>query len=410
MSVFELDTQGAKAVEQDAMAHGIDVDAQAPPGFFEGVGSGIGQGIMRGGARAGQFLSMAAAAPAVLFDKSFGTDYADSVFKFTDDHINSAVDYWTPDANTVGTAGRVLGGLSEIALPLMAGAGNPSLMIGSQEMGTATDLVRQGADAGPATAVGIAQGLSTAIGFKLPFLGSTFLTKAATGAAGNLVTNTATAALSREILGKETEYGQQFNPWDAEARLTDLLTGIAFGGLAHLADRSPSVRDAAAAAANAKHFQEDTAPGIPIDPRSTVVHQDAMEAATKSLLAGEPVAVSPDAAEFLKRPDAEIAPEVQAEVESYETKGKEPKPEKIEFVPPDEPIPPRPEGEQVDPIVAGAHEIEADHMIPIEDENGNVSTISSKTLLAKSAEAVKQAENDSKGFLAAANCFLRVGQ
>lgn len=311
MNVFELDQLGQRTVAQDAQANGVAIN-DLPPSFFEGTATGIGQGVMRGGARVGQFLGMAAAAPVVLFDKAAGTDYADSVFRGLDNTVNGAVDYWTPDPHQLGAAGRVLGGLSEIALPLMAGAGNPSLLIGSQEMGTATDLVRQGADAKAAVAAGITQGVATAVGFKIPFLGKTFLTKAASGAAGNLATNAGATAVTQQILKAtgSSDLAEQFDPFDAEARLVDVLTGVAFGGLAHLAAPDvphviPSIRDAAITASNAKHFQQDTAPGIPADMLASVAHQRAMETATKDLLEGRPVEVGQskvgDAA-FLRKP------------------------------------------------------------------------------------------------------------
>lgn len=309
MSIFELDPLGQRTVAQDAQANGVVIN-DLPPSFLEGVGSGVAQGVMRGGARAGQFLGMAAAAPVVLFDKAAGTDYADSIFSALDNSVNSAVDYWTPDPHQLGTAGRILGGLSEIALPLAAGGGNPSLLIGSQEMGTATDLVRQGADAGAAVAAGITQGAATAIGFKIPFLGKTFLSRAASGAVGNLATNAGAAAITNTLLtatGSE-DLAQQYNPFDVESRLVDVLTGIAFGGIAHIGARV-STRDAAIAASNAKHFQQDTAPGIPADPLASVAHQSAMEAAMKDLLEGNPVEVGDtnvDSVLFLKPPRGEL--------------------------------------------------------------------------------------------------------
>lgn len=411
MSIFELDPEGQRSVAEEAQTNGFDANS-IPPSFFEGTATGIGQGVMRGGARAGQFLGMAAAAPVALLDKVADTDYADHVFRALDSTVNSAVDYWTPDANSVGTAGRVLGGLSEIALPLMAGAGNPALLIGSQEMGTATDLVRQGADPKAAIGAGIVQGASTAIGFKIPFVGKTFLGKVASGAAGNLVTNAGASAISQRLLKStgDDALAEQFDPFNAEARLVDVLTGIAFGGLAHIS--ALSLRDAAIATANAKHFQQDTAPGIPADAQSSVAHQNAMEAATRDLLEGKQVEV-PHAdlaeAQFLRRPDEPLSAPVVDAIAEYgpAESSKSPPVEDITGV-----AEPRPPSEPIDdPIVASAHEIAAltDHQIPIADENGNITTISSKQLLADSAAAMKQAETDSKGFLAAATCFLQGG-
>lgn len=295
MSVFDLDMDGQAALAEEARSHPIMPD-QIEPSFFEGTGRAIGTGVMRGGARAAQFLGMAATAPVVLWDKFLGQegDHTDAMFRTIDDYVHSAVDFWTPAAAEIGTAGRVLGGLSEAVLPLMAGGGNPTLLIGSQEMGTATSLVRQGASAPAAVGAGIAQGAAAAVGFKVPFLGKTLATRMASGAAGNLAVNTAGSIASAAVLkaaGDEAQ-AEQFNAADLEARAIDVLTGLAFGGIAHASLR-PSERAAILTATNAKHFQEDTAPGAPANGEAFVAHQEAMASAIHDLLRGEPV-VAPD--------------------------------------------------------------------------------------------------------------------
>lgn len=410
MSIFELDPQGQRAVEEEALINGLSLDDTAPT-FFENTGTGIAKGVMRGGARVGQLLGMAATAPIVLIDKAADTKVSDTAFKAIDNTINSAVDYWTPAANEVGTAGRVLGGLSEITLPLMAGVGNPALLIGAQELGTATDLTRQGADAKAAVGVGVAQGLATAVGFKIPFLGKTALRKMASGAGGNLAVNTATSAISEQVLKAtgDDASAEQFDPFNAEARMVDVLTGLAFGGLAHV-----SVRNAAIAANNAKHFQQDTAPGIPADQVSSVAHQNAMEVATKALLEGEPVTARIDDAEFLKRPTEALAPETQSAIDEYdlETTAELPVLELPDSDPTTE-IQAKPVAAEItDPLLASAHAIaeQTDHQIPIANDDGSVTMMSAKDYLSKSGEAMKQAETDARGYLAAATCFMQVGQ
>jgi hypothetical protein len=312
MSVFDLDTKGQESVAEEARLRPIAA-ADASVGAFSGLGEGSGMGVMRGGARVGQLLGMVGGGLLQLagspvepvsdagFD-AYGPEaeaarerVSDAYFEKVDDYANNAVDHWTPSHAEVGKVGQVLSGFSEIVLPLMASGGNPALLVGSQEMGQATDLARLGVDAETAVKAGLVQGAATAVGFRLPFLGSTLTSRIASGAAGNLVVNSAAAAGERTIIDSAgyKELAAQYDPFDLEARGVDILTGIAFGAIAHAtAPRiRPSDREAIATANNAKHFQSDTAPGVPADIAASAAHQDALETAIAQTLRGEPVSV-----------------------------------------------------------------------------------------------------------------------
>jgi hypothetical protein len=331
MSVFEFDTEGATAVADEARANTIPVD-ELRPGFFRGIPTAVGSGVMRGGAKTfDAFTDFTRAFDSrPVMDGYRGTNrlYPNAPPQTTalskedverrekerTELRNSAIDYWTPHANDVGTAGRVLGGLSEIALPLMLGGGTPLVLAPEIAAESHKELTDQGVDTNTAAAVGTAEALATSIGFKLPFLGSTLTSRLASGAAGNLALGAGSAEANKLLLesGGYKEQASQFNPFDAEARTVDLLSGLAFGGIAHLT--TPSVRDAALTANNAKHFQQDTAPGIPADVNSSIAHQNAMEQAIKDLEAGDPVHV-PDVtdAEFLRKPaDTVLHPEAES--------------------------------------------------------------------------------------------------
>ena len=52
MSVFDLDPQGRKSLDQQAALNPLDLST-IKPGFFEGLGKATGMGVARGGARAG---------------------------------------------------------------------------------------------------------------------------------------------------------------------------------------------------------------------------------------------------------------------------------------------------------------------------------------------------------------------
>lgn len=412
MSVFDLDTSGQSALDEEAAANPLSI-TETSVGVFDNLSSGIGQGIMRGGARVGQFIGMAGAVIPMAIDKAAGTDYTDDYFKTLDDTVNNAVDYWTPNAAETGMAGRVLGGLSEIALPLMAGAGNPTLLLGAQQMGVATDLVRQGVSAEKANAAGVVQGISTAVGLKLPFLGKSLLSRMVSGAGGNLVTNAGAAAIQHQITGLE-----QFNPFDLEARAVDVLTGIAFGGLAHV-QMKPADIAAVAAANDAKHFQLDSAPGRPMDEASSVAHQKAMEKAINDTLAGEKVTAPMDVqdAAFVPREPAAVPESVTKDYADVDSAIKAQAIDEAATVTP----PPKPELKpsegagttQADPIVSSAQQtlLKSDFHLPTGeiDADGNARTIPARELLAQADEQVKIAQTDAKAFDAAVNCFLSQG-
>lgn len=318
MSVFDLDQKGQQALADDARLNPLDA-SQITPTAFTGTGKGIGMGVMKGGARVGQFVGLAGAVVPMAIDKitegdNFsGKSLTDRYFEGLDETVNRAADYWTPNHAEVGKAGQVLGGLSEIILPMLAGGGNPAatatMVAGSQTAGTGTDLVKQGVDGKTAGKVAAIQGISAYAGFKIPFLGNTLAARMGSGAAGNLVTNAGGASVQSKVLegAGYDEQAKQFDPLNAEARAIDILTGVVFGGFAHWAAGrgkpiAPSDADAVLTASNAKHFQQDTAPGIPADAKASSAHQSALEQAIEQLVRGERVSV-PDsilAAEFVR--------------------------------------------------------------------------------------------------------------
>ncbi len=329
MSVFDLDTEGANIIAEQAMANPVPV-SEVGVGFWEGIGPAVDKGVMRGGIKVADTALTALDSmdsrptmsgyrgtnrllPSVAQGVAIRTPEEEQAREAAQaEWRKNALDYWTPNANEVGTAGRVLGGLSEIVLPLMVGGGNPAPLVGSTVVQTRKDLLEQGVDPETATSVGLTEGLATAVGFKLPFLGQSLAAKMATGAGGNLALGTISTQVDRSILeaGGYEEVAQQFDPFSAEARTVDLLSGFAFGGIAHLA--RPSVRDASLTANNAKHYQQDTAPGIPADTASSVIHQGAIEQALRDLEAGDPVSVPDNFADatYLKRPETPPATDV----------------------------------------------------------------------------------------------------
>ncbi len=323
MSVFDLDQKGQQALAEDARLNPISTE-QVTPGAFTGTAKGVGMGVMKGGARVGQFVGLAGAVVPMAIDKitegdNFsGKSLTDSYFEGLDATVNRAADYWTPSHSEVGKVGQVLGGLSEIILPMLAGGGNPAatatMVAGSQTAGTGTDLVKQGVDGNTAAKVAAIQGLSAYAGFKIPFLGSSLTTRMGSGVAGNLVTNAGGAAVQSRVLkgAGYDEQAKQFDPLNGEARAIDVLTGMVFGGFAHWsagrAQLKPTEVDAVLTANNAKHFQEDTAPGVPLNAGSSAAPQTALETAIEQMMRGERVNVADTIteAQFIRKPESQI--------------------------------------------------------------------------------------------------------
>ncbi|HEL3158078.1 TPA: hypothetical protein UMF67_001797 [Stenotrophomonas maltophilia] len=325
MSVFEIDEQGGKALSQRVSDNPLDL-SKVTPGMFSGFFSAAGGGIMQGGSRtfttAALALSPAVGArddylnsfrspdtqqlarslgmkPDTSAPTTAGQDwYFENV---VEDLGQRATEYWAPDPAQTGTAGRIAGGLMQIAVPLALGGGNPSILAANEGIEAPAGLVKQGAGAATATTFGAVSAGATMLGFKIPAsFGSTVLQRVGSGAVANLAVGTATAAAQQGVLvaGGNNELAKAYDPMNLEARAVDVLTGAVFGGIAHL---QAGDRDAVLTVSNAKHMQVDTAPGIPADEASSGAHQNALSSAINSVLRGEQVSVAGaiDAAEFL---------------------------------------------------------------------------------------------------------------
>lgn len=311
-SVFDIDTQGKSLIDEEASLNALDV-SQLEPTTWAGTSKGIGMGVMRGGVKAADFLTTAGSildargnAPnerALKFNAGkSGQQIRDEAIDLKEQGRRAGLDYWTPQAGEVGSAGQLLGGLFEMALPLMAGGGNPSLLLGSTSLDVGKTQVDQGVDARTATASALLNDVTLAVGFRIPFIGKTVPGRMASGVAGNVAIGYPSREGQKAILD-QAGYGELAKQYDynAEAFTLDALTGAVFGGLSILGMKkgakvepevTPEQVDALLTAKNAKHFQQDTAPGMPADANASVVHQKAMGDAIEQLLKGEPVNVA----------------------------------------------------------------------------------------------------------------------
>jgi hypothetical protein len=319
-AIFELDDSGWDRMVADARNGNMATEQDFQPGFTQGTLRGLGSGLMRGAVNTMDFLNTgvdASSAPEYYdYDPApKGLDpeaQKERVQGLEEESRKKSLDFWTPDSTSVGVLGRVLGGLGETAAPLIAGMGNPAVLAGTQTLAAGKRLVDEGVDSTTAGVTAAAEGLSTYAGFKLPILGKTLGQRVFTGMGGNLAVGMGGTFAEQKILEGRgyDELAQQYDPFDPEGRTIDLLMGAAFGGITHVGARmAASDRDAVLAAANARHFQVDSAPGRPLDAHAAAAHVEAMKTAFDQMERGEPVSVPQDVLEanFEPRPAREAA-------------------------------------------------------------------------------------------------------
>ncbi len=422
---------------------------QPEPDTFDNFGNAIALSVPQGFAQMGKAGSILLGSFPAAYDsgKSMITGKYESAasdwwFKnVTDDLTQNAVEYWTPDASKTGSAGKVMGGLVNVLTQATGGGIGLATSLGVNEAAT---LVEEGVDSDTALKAGAVEAASAYVGFKLPFLGKNLIQRVGFGAGSNLALNTTTTFAQNQILqaGGYDEIAQRYDAADTQARLMDVLLGAAFGGIAHLTasgknveiksdDLTPQERNTILTANNAKHFQQDSAPGMPADLPSSVAHQNAMTTAMEQIARGEAVDVSAikniDNASFIPVPKKMLQPEdigvaretLDADLIDNAMFGAQ-----RETLPPDmfdqvEPVKenaiPATENTNQDlPQILQTREYgEAraliennnDFMVNIGDEtNGNL--VSARELLMDIEKTAKLAETDSKAFEAAMSCYI----
>lgn len=267
-------------------------------GTWDNFTTGAGRYAMRSLAEVGRAVDMAGSVFPIAYDAITGDTNNTERDKYFDEHnavFNHAVDYWTPRPGEVGAAGQIAGQLAGGVLQAIV---SPAMLVGTAQLSTAEDLVRQGVDPGAANVVGDVAGIGAAVGIKLPFLGNTLASRVLTGAAGNVVQGAAMAGASRAVLDAAGNPLQaaQYDPLDLKARALDAMLGAAFGGLAHIDAKTrtklTATDEAALLVANqARHMEDTTLGGRPESAADLTQHTQAMRQAIDQILRGEPVQV-----------------------------------------------------------------------------------------------------------------------
>jgi hypothetical protein len=302
------------------------------PGAFKGSLDVLGPNLLRGGIEAGSAIEsgfsslwqtgLDAAAGAFLPEPKFGgtvsvTSMEEAAQETLGEGTAQVVQDLRPDPAEVGMVGQILGEAAAVLprtavaaafggpLAGMVGAGAPA-GYSSKQVGMA-----EGLDESTATLKGVVDAATMGVGAVLPaakFV-KPLLGDAAIAVGANVGLGMAGRGLAAELLEGGGYHAQaaQYRAMDGMAIATDAVLGAAFFGIGRASMRRPTTEqvNAALTERNSQHFDFDTAPGAPINPRSAVAHQDALRTAVEQLSRGEPV-VLPDSihsAEFVRAAD-----------------------------------------------------------------------------------------------------------
>ncbi len=222
-----------------------------------------------------------------------------------------------PDPTTTGVVGQILGEAAAILPRAVVGgvAGGPigAAIAAGAPAGFAGKYVgiAEGLDESTATLKGVIDALTIGGGALLPaarFV-KPLLGDFAIAVGANTALGMAQRGVTAELLegGGYTQQAAQYRAMDGAAIATDAILGAAFFGIGRASLRRPTPEqvDAALTERATQHYDVDTAPGAPINPRSAVAHQAAIKAAIRQLSRGEPVTLpeSIHNAEFLRPVD-----------------------------------------------------------------------------------------------------------
>lgn len=305
------------------------------PGFFTGTLDVVGPGLLRGGieaVRTAQSAALQLGSLGIESDLAIGASYfpeseqgqieahqqfresqAQEIGESTAESVMSL----RPDRTEVGIAGQIIGEAMAILPRTVVGAVLGGPLGGAAAAGGPAGYSRkqvsmaEGIDESTATWLGLTEGVVTGVGAAIPMAGfaKSLVGDAALAVGANVGLGMAHRGVSAEFLESGGYHAQaaQYRVMDRTAIATDAILGLGFFGIGRATLRRPTTDqiDAALADRNAQHADIDTAPGLPVDPRSAVAHQDALRAAIESINRGEPV-VLPDniqSASFLRAGD-----------------------------------------------------------------------------------------------------------
>lgn len=298
--IGDLAFNDQRALEQDALANPATTGPE--PGFWSGAGtalfSGVGQGLAQLTLQAAQYGND----PSQMISLDIESDEDNLARR---EHIgdmrNEMTERMRPDAATSGTAAQVLFGLGDAGSRFAFGLASGGMPVGALTAGTSmgeqrfAELKGQGVDTKTAAIAGAIEGGVIGVGAFLPAarLFSAPAVDLAATAGANVGLGIAARGGVGAVLEKNgyTQQSQQYKALDATGLAVDGLLGGLFWGAGRAMTRGvlAGEADAALTANNGLHHQHGTAPGAPVDARSSIAHQAALDQAIAQLGRGEPV-------------------------------------------------------------------------------------------------------------------------
>lgn len=314
--VFDLDDRGARDFMQQAVKYGIR-DDEIPPDLMDGTALAVPRGIVRGALNVDRAATLAGAVVPMAYDAVFNdnNEATDWYFKNTTQRFDDARDVMTVTSQDMGAAGQFIEGLTDMGTQLVAGGGNPSLLVASTQLNTGADLVREGVDTKTAQTVGAVDAVATGVGAWLPVFGKTVGGRVVGNAAANPLIGVVDRGVNNVVLDTNgyEQQAEKYDLFDKQSIAVDMAMGALFGRFmkptgsvldsvvgTKAADAwrfhqslKPSQLDAIAVAAQQKHMVVDSAPGRPVDRSAMETHSYNMQEAVDALAKGRQAELRP---------------------------------------------------------------------------------------------------------------------
>ncbi len=269
---------------------------EAAPGATNKLGSAVVDGVMSGGAGVGRAVELAGAVPFIVGEKVTGLNLVQDYFETVDPLYQSADEHWELDPKT-GQLGQVAYGLGRIVLPLMAGGGNPNLMMAGEGSHAAVDAAQKGATTTQAVDAATLTAFTFGLGAKVPAtVGESALAKVATGVGINVAIGAGYRAEMKAAFDGNPDLQASIpSVGDTTALSTDAALGAIFGSLAAINARRQKMslpeQDAEAQSGVNAHA-DATNPVSNPTPQQRQAHSDALIQAQEQLANGQPVTVN----------------------------------------------------------------------------------------------------------------------
>lgn len=310
--IGDLAFSDQRALEQDAAEN--PATTLPEPSFWDGSLDAVGDGLGRGAFEAATSIEagfnnlwtagLDTAAGVLLPEPRGGgtpnVTEREQVFREDQSAANAEmISRLRPSAETSGLAAQIISEVSAVIPRTVGGfvAAGPigGAIAAGGPAGYSGEIVAESEGIDPSTArkKGLIDAATYGIGAVLPAarIMKSVLPDLAVTTAANVGLGVASRGGTAALLEANgyAQQAQQYKALDGTGLMVDTVLGAAFWGLGRGFRPRTGDIDASLAANNGLHHQNGTAPGAPVDPRSSIAHQAALDQAIAQLSRGEPV-------------------------------------------------------------------------------------------------------------------------